>query len=386
MKKTLLTVLAAFAMQIAFAQNSAVNNAILNENGGTLDKAKTEIDKAITHDKTKNKAKTWFHRGTIHEAMIGHPIYGDLEPNALEIALESYNKAIELGANEKRGEKYVKDATERKQNLYGHALNKGVEKYNEQKFDEAIEAYTMASQINPQDTTAYQYAAFAAAGKEDYAEVKKYYNKLLEIGHRPASLYKNLIFIAKNIDKDEQEQLRLLEEARKEYPNDKDLMLEELSLYVNSGKSKEAIAKLEEAIKVDPNNANLHAVLGTIYDQSENPTAAAASYKKALEIDPNNFDALYNMGVQEFNKGAALINKANKMDYATYQKQGKKLETEAKAIFSEALPYFESAHKIQPSDQATMQSLQKIYTTLGRAAEAKQMDELLTPGEAEEVK
>lgn len=377
MKKILLSAIAAFGMQVAYAQNSAVNNAILNEKSGTLDKAKTEIEKAISHEKTKNNAKTWYHRGTIHESMIGHPIYGTLEPKALDIALESYNKAIELGPNEKRGAQYVTDATERKQNLYGHALNQGVELYNEQKFDEAIKAYDMASSINPQDTTAYMYAAFAAAGKQDYPIVKKYYNKLLEIGHRPVSLYKNLIFIAKNVDNDEKEQLRLLAEARKQHPDDKDLMLEELSLFVNSGKSEEAIGKLQEAIKMDPNNANLYAVLGTIQDQSNDPVAASASYKKALEIDPNNFDALYNLGVQEFNAAAALFNKANKMDYATYQKQGKKIETEAKAGFKKALPYFEGAHKAQPSDKPTIQSLQKIYTTLGNKDEAKKMDELL---------
>lgn len=381
MKKLILSAVAALGMQVAFAQNSAVNNAILNEKSGTLDKAKTEIDKAITHDKTKNNAKTWYHRGTIHEAMIGHPIYGNTEPNALNIAMESYNKAIELGQNEKRGAQYVNDATERKKNLYGHALNRGVEMYNEQKFDEAIKSYDMAAELNPQDTTAYMYAAYAAAGKQDYQQVKKYYNKLLEIGHRPVSLYKNLIFIAKNVDNDEQEQLRLLAEARKQHPEDKDLMLEELSLYVNSGKSEEAIGKLNEAIKMDPSNANLYAVLGTIQDQTNNPTAAAASYQKALELDPNNFDALYNLGVQEFNKAAALFNKANKMDYATYQKQGKKLENEAKAGFRKALPYFEGAHKAQPSDKATIQSLQKIHTTLGNKEEARRMDQLLTTSE-----
>jgi tetratricopeptide (TPR) repeat protein len=382
MKKIILSAVAVFSMQMAFAQNSAVNNAILNEKSGTLDKAKTEIDKAITHEKTQGLAKTWYTRGTVHEALIGHPIYGNLEPNAIQIALESYDKAIELGQNEKKAEKFVKDATDRKQNLYGHALNKGVELYNDQNFDGAIEAYDIASKINPQDTTAYMYAAYAAAGKQDYQQVKNYYNKLLGIGHRPVSLYKNLIFIAKNVDNDEKEQLRLLSEARKEHPEDKDLMLEELSLYVNSGKSEEAVGKLKDAIKMDPQNANLYSVLGTIQDQSGDITAAAASYKKALEIDPNNFDALFNLGVQEFNQAAALFNQANKMDYATYQKQGKKIETEAKAVFKRALPYFESAHKIQPSDRATIQSLQKIYTTLGNKDEAKKMDDLLTASEA----
>jgi tetratricopeptide (TPR) repeat protein len=382
MKKILLSAVAVCSMQVAFAQNSAVNNAILNEKSGTLDKAKSEIDKAITHEKTQGLAKTWFTRGTIHEALIGHPIYGNLEPNAIEISLESYDKAIELGQTEKKGEKFVSDATERKQNLYGHALNKGVEFYNDQKFDDAIKAYDIASLINPQDTTAYMYAAFAAAGKQDYQQVKSYYNKLLGIGHRPVSLYKNLVFIAKNVDNDEKEQLRILAEARKEHPNDKDLMLEELSLFVNSGKSEEAISKLHEAIKMDPRNANLYSVLGTIQDQSGDMKGAAASYKKALEIDPANFDALFNLGVQEFNKAASLFNQANKMDYATYQKQGKKIENEAKFIFKNALPYFESAHKIQPTDRATIQSLQKIHTTLGNKDEAKRMDDLLTASES----
>ena len=65
------------------------------------------------------------------------------------------------------------------------------------------------------------------------------------------------------------------------------------------------------------------------------------------------------------------------MDFATYQKQGKKLEDQAKGLIQQAVPHFETALKLQPTDRSTMQTLSQMYAKLGRNADAERMNKML---------
>ncbi|MGV3541350.1 MAG: tetratricopeptide repeat protein [Rufibacter sp.] len=382
MRKFLLTAPAAVSMQVAFAQTSAITSAVMYHSKGTLDKAKTEIDKAVVHEKTKDNAKAWYYKGLIYNDLSGHPVYGKVvdAADATKQAYEAFDKVIALESNAKKQE-FTKLAKEKqdvlKGNLYAYALNAGVEHYNNKKFSEAMKAYQEAITHKPEDSTAYVYAAYAAAGAEDYASAKKYYTQLLDKNLATQTALNQLLYISTNIDKDEKQTIALLERARKLYPDNRSYMLQELDLTLKAGKGEESMAKLDAAIKADPNNANLYTVKGSMLERVNKPEEALAAYKKAAELDPSNYDAQYNLGVYYFNKGAKLNQKANDMSLAEFQKKGKALQTEAKGFFSQALPYFENAMKIQPKDKTTVQSLLKVYTALGRTADAKRMDTLL---------
>ncbi|WP_303311539.1 tetratricopeptide repeat protein [Hymenobacter sp. BT730] len=372
MKKIILTCLAALSMQAAMAQNSAVTNAVLYQRQGTLDKARTEIDKAVQNPKTSDKAKTWYTRGEVYDAMAVSPIYGKtLAPGeGAKIAFESYQKAIQLDG--KDGE-YGKLATAKMDNLFGAALNAGVESYNAQKYDDAINSYKMAQQIRPQDTTAYLYAAYAAEAKQDFASAKESYNKLMGINYKSPQMYTRLLQIARQ-EKDEKAAMDVVQQALKAYPNNKGFMLEELNMLLSSGQGAQAMDKIDKAIAADPTNANLYAVKGSILDQNKQPEQAVVAYRKAVEIDPNNFDAQFNLGVYNYNKAADLYTKASRMSLATYQKSGKKMEADGKKYFEQSLPYFEKALQLQPNDRAVISSLQKVYVRLNRNADAERMN------------
>ena len=371
MKKLLLTLVAAAALTSASAQNSAVTNAILNQRQGLLDKARTDIDKAIVNEKTQGKAKTWYTRGEIYEGMAASPIYSKnlSDGEGTRVAFESYQKAIQLDG--KDGE-FGKQAVAKLDNLYGAALNAGVESYNGKNYDEAIKSYKMAQQIRPQDTTAYLYAAYAAEAKQDFTSARSTYDQLVAMNYKSPQMYGRMLQIARQ-EKNEQEAMKVVEQALKAYPNNKGFMLEELNMYLSAGRGKEALGKIERAIQADPTNSNLYAVKGSILDQDKQPEEALKAYRKAVEIDPSNFDANFNLGVYSFNRGADIFKRTNKMDLATYQKSGKRLEAEGKKYISDAVPYFEKAMAIQPEDRATISSLQKAYQTLGRTADSERM-------------
>jgi tetratricopeptide (TPR) repeat protein len=377
MKKTFLTfaagaVLAAGLPTVVSAQTTAVTNAILNQRNGLLDKARVDIDKAIVHEKTSGKAKTWFTRGDIYMGMLESPIYSkQLQPGeGVQKAYESYAKTIELDT--KSGE-FGKQADTRMENLYGRAFNDAVNSYNAKEYDKAIASYKLASRIKPQDTTAILYSAYASEAKQDFAGAKASYNQLLGMNYKSVTLYSRLLQMAKQ-ENDAAGAAKVLQQALAAYPNNKAFMLEDLNVTLAGGKGGDALEKINKAIVADPSNSNLYAVRGSMYDQQKKSDLALADYRKAVELDPNNFDAQFNLGVYNYNRAAEAYTKASKMDLKTYQVSGKKYEAEGKKHFEASVPYFEKALQLQPEDKNTLSSLQKVYFRLGRTADSERLN------------
>jgi len=377
MKKSLLTIAAAAALSTGLstavqAQTSAVTNAILNQRQGLYDKARTDIDKAILNEKTSGKAKTWYTRGEIYEQMMDSPIFGkQLQPGeGTQKAFESYSKAIELDG--KTGE-YGKQAVAKMDNLYARAFNDAVNSYNAKDYDKAITSYKLASQIRPADTTVVLYSAYASEAKQDIPAAKASYNQLLGMGYKSVPVYSRLLQLARQ-EKNEAEAARVLKAALAAYPTNKSFLIEDLNVSMSSGSGGDALTKINKAIEADPSNSNLYAVRGSLYDQQKKTDLAQADYRKAIELDPNNFDAQFNLGVYNFNRGIDMVNKARKMDLKTYQTSGKKLEADGKKIVEQSIPYFEKALTIQPNDRALLVSLQKAYINVGRTADAERIN------------
>jgi tetratricopeptide (TPR) repeat protein len=340
----------------------------------------------VASDKTKDKdkARAWFTRGEIYGQLINpatQTLYAkytkDMQPGeALQKAVESYNKALELDGP--TGE-YGKQVPAQLNGLYGIAFNAGVAGYQAKEYDKALSSFQLASKILPQDTTAMLYSAYTQDAKQDFAGARTTYNQLLTLDAYktkpvPVTVYNRLLQIARD-QKNEAEAKQVLQKALVAYPNNKTFLLEDLNLSMQGGGGGDAaIEKIGKAITADPSNASLYAVRGSLYDNQKKNDLAMADYKKAIELDPNNFDAQFNMGINNFNKAATLYTKASKMDLKTYQVQGKKVEAEGKKYFEAALPYFEKAMQINPNDRSTVSALQKVYYRLGRTADSERMN------------
>lgn len=107
--------------------------------------------------------------------------------------------------------------------------------------------------------------------------------------------------------------------------------------------------------------------------QNERKGLAKQTYDKALAIDPTNYDALYNMGVMQFNDAVEVKRKVDGMDMATYQKEGKAVETLAVTKFKEAMPYFEKAWAIK-KEADLKQNLMSLYNVLKQAEKTDAYD------------
>lgn len=369
--------------QWAMAQNDAVTSAFLYNKDGEYDKAKEQIDQAAQHEKTKDKAKTWYFRGMIYENILAskNAKFTALAPDAAKQAYESYTKAMSLS---KKGEEYYDNSSAKINLLWGTFLNDGIAKFQEKKFEESLPSYELAQLIRPSDTTAFLYALYSAENLGNYPKCKEYTQKLIALNRVNPEMYISLSRIAKNAGlKDDA--LATVEEGRKRYPDNKSLALEELQLYFDMGKGEQAKAKLEETVKLDSTNSTLYAILGNLYDQEAadakrpakerdaSKAKALTAYKKALKLDPSNMESNFNLGVYYYNRGAEILKKVNDMDISTYQAKGKKLEAEAQNEFKQALPYFEACYQINKNDVEAKKSLKNTYERLGRSADAEKL-------------
>ncbi|GJM30645.1 MAG: hypothetical protein DHS20C17_32800 [Cyclobacteriaceae bacterium] len=358
-----------------YAQNSAVNKASQFKESGELMKAKEQIDLATAHEKTMDKAKTWFTKGEVYEAIAfsEEPEYQDMQDEAMSEAVEAYNKAKELD----EGGNYDGLSAIKIDNMWGTMINQGAEAYNQEDFDNALIYFEKSAVLKPSDTTGYYYAGIAAQQGENFDKALENYYKLIDLDYHNQDIYSSVIYLERSQNNDNEKALEVIEMAREQFPDDEALMKEEINLLIITEQTDEAKAKLEKAIKAEPDNANLYYNLAYISEQTGDDEAAVANYKKAIEADPEYFDATFNLAVNHYNKAAEILKEANDMDLRTYQKEGKAIEEKAKTQFESALPYLQKAHEISPDDRVVIETLQTVYVQLKMNDKAEELNSKL---------
>jgi tetratricopeptide (TPR) repeat protein len=294
----------------------------------------------------------------IYQNMYKHPKFGNLVANPLQEALISFDKSLALDPKSDN----VEDIQKRKAILVGQLGDQGADQYKEGKFAEALNSFETILKITPTDSAVMFNCAIAAEKAGDKEKAKTYYNNLIAQKYPDVKVYLLLASLYRE-EKNEAKAFEVVQKGRAMFPEDNNLMIEELNYYLANGRSAEAIASLEKAIAADPGNASLYLAQGNMLDKAGQSEKAAESYKKAISIRPDYFDAYYNLGAMYFNQGAEMANKANDIPTKEIQKYNDaKKKFDAK--FREAQPYLEKAWELNPTDVSTMTSLKQLYMRL----------------------
>lgn len=385
--KRFATIMLAAALGITgvMGQNSKVTTAVNAQYAGDLLKAKTAIDEAVLHEKTKLEAKTWYYRGDIHNQIARDTStqYADVA-DPLGIALESFKAAL-AQSDAKTYKLKVADGLYTTYNLY---FLKGANAYSAGNYEEAYINFNKASEANLLQIDANPTAALdtgvifnlglMAEKTNRTAEAVASYQKLVDMKYGEPYLYSRLSAIYLEAGRQD-EALKVLESGRTNFPSDKDIMVAELNYYLAQNKLGELVGKLENAIKLDPKNAELYFVLGTTHGElikldSTNGQAhfdaAVKAYDAALELDKERFDINLNAGALFYNT-AIEINK--RMNVLPLEKEAEfeKLKIERNRLYQLALPYFENAHRIDAKNMDCMIALKEIYVRLGQTDKAE---------------
>lgn len=344
----------------AFAQKNKVQTAWNYLKYDDLQRAAEAIEEAAIHEQTSGSAKTWYYKGLIYQRSYKHEKYGNLAPNALDIASEAFRKALQLEPDYE----YAPEIKLALQQLATQMYGQGVEQFTAKDYSKALTSFESILKIVPDDEQAILNAAYSADRAGDKNRAKGYYGKLIDKNFKESRIYIFQSGLLKELG-DTTAALSVVQKGRQLFPSDNNLIIEELNFYLFRGDDVKAMEVMDAAIQSDPANASLYFARGTVYDRMGKKDDAANSYQKSIELKPDYFDAYYNLGAMYFNEAAELANKANDIKSNTeYAKAKDKFD----AKFRQSVPYLEKALELNASDQATISSLKQIYLRLNEKA------------------
>jgi len=366
MRKLTFIMILLFCAGFSYAQKGKVAQASSYLSSGKLDEAKKLIDEAITHENCVNDPKSYFVKGQIYQGIFESPLpdYRKLDPNALDVAYEAYQKVLQL---DDKG-KFTKKIQTQYNNLIIDYTNKAVEFYNSENFKDALAAFKRVLEIENSslvksktiDTVVIFNAGIAAQRAENYAEAEKFYKEVLKYNYEPARTYAMLANVLKQQNKEE-EAIQYLHKGYELFPNDSYMLVELINYYLLGGEPEKAEVYLDAAIKQDPDNASFYRAKGTLYEKMNQPEKALAMYEKALSINPKDFAAQYNMGAIKLNEVIKYQEEVNNIVDADAYNEGMK---KVYAGYESVIPYFEKARELDPKERNTMETLKALYFKL----------------------
>ena len=408
-KVTLLIVMLAFFANISMAQNKERVNAFnYNKNAQgyittaeqlakqnradkaakqmsfakiELGKAKASIDLAAENEETKNEARTWHYYGIVYYKIAAYPDFNDLDPEALDKSLNAFMRIIELDPAYANDRQNMFDIYQHIQSITSNYFNKGAVAYENGEYKDAIDCYMSAYKSNlvigQKDNEALLIAAqIALYNAKEYETAIAICNQLLAEQYESPKVYQFLAVANSQLGNDE-DMLKYINEGRAKFPEDDNLVNEQINAYLKLKREAEIIDQIKEMANKNSNNSIYCLIIGTIYSNQEseiyNVDSALVYYNRAIEINPSDENAYINVGSMYIDKSAALINKANELPLDKF-KEYDALIAEAKVFDEKALPYVEKAYELVPTDDAIKQALRTLYVRLKMMDKARALE------------
>jgi tetratricopeptide (TPR) repeat protein len=153
-----------------------------------------------------------------------------------------------------------------------------------------------------------------------------------------------------------------LEQGFVKFPQSQSILIGLINYYMTSGENTDRLFSLiDEAKKNEPNNASLYYVEGNIYKELKNVEKAVESYYKCAEINPEYEFGYIGAGILYYELAIELQEKAgNELDDKKYNELVGQLEQALK----DALDPFEKAYAVSKDDQlkvSVAEYLKNIY-------------------------
>lgn len=308
------------------------------------------------------------------------------EQGKLDSMVIAFDKSLAISKT------YEKDAKDYEKFQWANEFNKGVsyfQKGNNQTnadsikilYAESINAFKNAIVIEPDSVATYKNLAFVYMNAGEFENAIDPLQKIIDMekardGYRfLGQIYYNKAHKLKdqfNTSQDVQDSvsymeyfnkaIKVLEEGRKNYPNDSDILVTLSNSYIGAHKIEVAMDAFKAGVEQDPQNKYYHYNYGVLLLGAKDFQAAVDQFQKAVEIDPNYLNAEYNLGVAYLKWGDDMNQKADSL--------GSKSDEYKKKI-EMSVPYLEKAVQIDGSQADMWETLGKAYTITGKQTEAK---------------
>ena len=349
------------------AQKGKVTSALSYIDQGILDKAKDAIDQALTNESTINWFNTYFAKGKLCQATFESkdPKFNAYYADPLDEAYTAYQKALELDPKGNVKKKMITGMVYN--SLAVNLYTQGGARFEAKDYTGALKSFETQIKVTESDmyvgvvdTGMYYNAGLAAVNSGKYPEAIKYFEKCADMKYQGITPYFQMseAYMASG---DTAKAEAVLTGLSGKFPNDKNVTLQLIDLYIKSNKNDEAMKYIKLAKEADSNNYSLFFAAGIIYLNELKYDEAIVELTKSIEIKGDLYDTQYGLGAAYINKAAEMFKKANEiMDVKKY---GEAVD-EANAVYAKALPYMEKANEIKPDDVYTMGSLQELYYRL----------------------
>ena len=314
-----------------------------------LEEAKKYIDLAAENETTKSSTKTLFYKGEIYTAY--HLLYSMDSVFAKEngqkyliIGIKSYQSCIDVSKT--LGKKVLKNSmidiafsTDKKKKLLEMTANK---LYEEGKFELAGQSFEVDAKLSEGlyqfDTLNMNNAAICYEKSSNYIKAAEISEFLCNNNPKNPRCFVNA---ANNYAKlgNTEKAITLVEQGRKIFPNDRDLIMKLVVLYLNSNNMQGAEVALNAAIAASPNDKQLYFNIGSVYMDLKQNEKAEQALTKAIELDPNYYEAVYNLGAHLFNWAQATKTEAKQLKLGDSRYD--EMITRSNEIYKKSLVYLE---------------------------------------------
>ena len=217
-------------------------------------------------------------------------------------------------------------------------FERGVDYAEKKQYDNAIDDFTKAISLTPDDAQAYVKRGEAAASKGDYDRAIADFTKAAALDPRQSTAVQAIVRnpeyaagydahgIAYYRSEDYDHAISDFNQAIKLDPNNAAYYSHRGLAYNANEDYDHAISDYNQAIKLDPNNATYYDNRGLAYYGNEDIEHATSDYNQAIKLDPNNAayynhrgiiyiaERDYDHAVQDFSKAIAL-QKAEPLGY-----------------------------------------------------------------------
>ena len=298
--------------------------------------------------------------------------------------------------NETGKMRYTQMATTLQNQMVQEVYQLASDQYTAKDYKNASDSFYLTYQLSRADTIFVYNAAVSSSLAKDYDNSLKYYKELQDIGYtgiskiyyatnkqsdekedlgdeknrdlqvklglykdpvneltesKTGDIIKNVAYILKSQGKTE-EALAAIGEARKAYPNDINLILNEAEILIDLKEMDKFAQLMEEAISLHPNDPQLFFNLGVISFNEGKVEEAIKNYEKALELDPDFGIVYFNLALAILLEENALIEKMNVASSALDFDKYDELELKHKEMWKMALPYLIKADEFKRNNDS----------------------------------
>ena len=271
MKKFFLFVTAISISLAVMSQKGKVTSALSYIDQGRLDKAKEDIDQALTNEKTRNWFNTFYAKGRLCQAVFesDNPEFKAYYPDPLAEAYTSYEKALELDTKGTLKKKMI--TTMVYNTMAVDLFSQGSSRFEADDFEGALKSFETQIKITEGDkyagavdTGMYFNAGLAAVNAKKYREAINYFEKCTEMQYLGITPFINISDSYLGLG-DTARAESVLQSLSVKFPDNKDLILQLIDIYIKSNNNDEALRYINIAKESDPTNYRLYLASGIIY-------------------------------------------------------------------------------------------------------------------------